>query len=141
MSGFQIMEEHGDMNTNAKTWVETLRSGTYRQTSFALHRIDPIDGDSFCCLGVACQLALQAGVNLCPQKVYAPSLGWDVVQYAGKTRVLPAEVQEWVGLTSEDGECGEQEGYWSSLAELNDSGVGFQQIADAIEAHQDRLFG
>src|SRR4051812_34484552 len=44
-------KEHRDI------WVKALRSGEYKQTKGALHTAD----GAFCCLGVACDLALKAG--------------------------------------------------------------------------------
>lgn len=48
------------MNDNVKAWVAALRSGTYTQGQFKLRRLD----NTYCCLGVACDLAVQAGVSL-----------------------------------------------------------------------------
>jgi hypothetical protein len=51
------------MNEEAKRlWVAALRSGKYDQTTGALR-----DGVGYCCLGVLCEVAIEAGV---PVQVY-----------------------------------------------------------------------
>ncbi len=40
-----------------KKWVKALRSGEFEQTTGRLHRPTPLGGDSFCCLGVLCEVS------------------------------------------------------------------------------------
>ncbi len=49
------------------------------------------------------------------------------------------DVQRWLGLKENDGAF-MLDGKITSLAQLNDGGRSFAEIADAIEAHADQLF-
>ena len=62
------------MNANAKKWVRALRSGKYKQGREWLRA-----GDTFCCLGVACELAIKAKVI----SRTSPA-GGNIMDYAGK---------------------------------------------------------
>lgn len=124
-------------------WVAALRSGDYPQTTGALQRTRPatIDSDvahpGFCCLGVLCELAVEAGVIK-----RADDRGLELLGQAGylsadrdgkvypETALLPKEVVEWAGL---DGIYGFGRNSGTGLTELNDNGVSFAAIADIIE--------
>lgn len=110
-----------------EAWVAALRSGEFDQISDQL-----ADGrNGFCCLGVACELATRDGV---------------IPTYDGHELFLPSAVQNWLGLTENDGRLKERlnregepadelkwDGY-VTLAELNDTaGMRFDQIARVIE--------
>lgn len=112
------------MNENAKKWVDALRSGEYDQTRNYL-RTD----DGYCCLGVACEVAIENGVRL--KAVYKDGL-WE---YARNSEVLPPSVQRWLGLAADDGAYAR----WT-LAEKNDEGRPFDEIADVIESEPEGLF-
>lgn len=137
------------MNEEIKTlWTTALRSGDYKQGAGVLRTRE----DTFCCLGVLCELASAAGVI--PPVVAITddsnnSLGY---RYEGETGVLPEAVQEWAGLRDSEGtyESSDEEmterygNAWTeadyyrktSLINANDSyGKGFPQIADLIEKH------
>ncbi|MCH7541603.1 hypothetical protein IH981_02400 [Patescibacteria group bacterium] len=103
------------MNYNAKKWVEALRSGDYAQTTSVLHNIH-----GYCCLGVACELYIKDGHDL----------GVDIdvegtYRYNGSKNYLPIVVQEWLKLRRASGEMSDE-----SLADHNDAGVSFSNIAD-----------
>jgi hypothetical protein len=110
----------------AEQWVAALRSGKYQQGRGALH-----DGDTFCCLGVLCDLF--------------PGRQWSRTAddtrhacYAGpgtEIAVLPKDVQLWAGLSAENPSATD----YDTIAELND-GEGFsggpwsfRRIANLIE--------
>ena len=116
------------MNPTVKAqWLEALRSGSLQQGEGWLQR-----GDAYCCLGVLCEVAVQA-------MVIAPARDVDgVMHYETKSTSLPDLVFNWAGLPE-----GNQ---WSSasdnfklhvqdkLIELNDvDGASFDEIADWIE--------
>jgi len=101
-----------------KLWVDALRSGKYKQGKFALRR-----GDRFCCLGVACQLAVEAGVI--PEPVQTSHD--DEWVYGGKFTVLPKKVYQWLDID----ETGEYE--TGNLVSDNDDGKTFRSIASIIE--------
>jgi hypothetical protein len=113
-------------------WVAALRSGEYKQGGGQLH--NSIAGE-FCCLGVLCDLAVKAEVDV---RVQPGAFG---TEYDGQTGSLPAAVQEWARLDTPDPELAptidqdndEDIYYWDEASELNDTGVPFSQIADLIE--------
>ena len=45
-------------------WITALRSGNYPQGRGYLRRIDDDGKEGYCCLGVLCELAVNAGVIL-----------------------------------------------------------------------------
>jgi len=89
-------------------WLEALRSGRYKQGTQVLKH-----NDEFCCLGV-----LQ---DLCP------------IEPSGDRYYLSVETIEWAferGKGLHNPQAGGKE-----LADLNDSGSTFSEIADLIEAN------
>jgi hypothetical protein len=70
-------------------------------------------GDSFCCLGVLCEVALAEGVI----GLYEPTAAFP-----------PPRVVEWAELPSEDPKAGNVR-----LTIANDNGHTFRQIASLIE--------
>ena len=115
-------------------WVEALRSGKFEQTRETLCQIDQEGNKSFCCLGVLCTLAEEAGVTL-GQKFEHTSLG-TILTWDGVEKVLPISVLDWSGLRSPTGKRGEIE---TSLAMLNDEGSSFKSLASIIEAEGEVL--
>ena len=87
-------------------WVAALRSGKYQQGRGALRK-----GDTFCCLGVACDL-------IDPH-------GWEEDDSFG---------MGWNGYESADLPFIDAEKA-NDLVILNDDGSSFEKIADHIEAH------
>jgi hypothetical protein len=107
------------MNERIKNiWVSALLSGTYKQGKAWLK-----DGDSFCCLGVLCDLhSKETGTE------------WDGEAYLGRMGFLPIEVQEWSGISSHRAEfCKELPG--DSLQRQNDCGATFHEIVELIKEH------
>ncbi len=120
------------MNDNAKRWVKALRSGEYQQTVKRLHRIT--DGvDSFCCLGIACKL--YAEDHDITTVIQANTFEDDAVAYASYAAILPHQVQYWLGLNDRAGGFG-----YETLADRNDRGATFVEIADIIESEPPGLF-
>lgn len=112
----------------AVEWVKALRSGDYIQGRGRL--VD--NGDRFCCLGVACNLSKAALEWKIEEK---PSL-WSM---DGETDVLPKTIQEEFGFFNRVGGLKGggfihiKGGEFKSLAEANDGGCSFEEIADYIE--------
>ena len=149
------------MNENAKSWVAALRSGEWHQVKNALRKKSKASV-GFCCLGVACEMSKlgewdasefqdQSQVEA-KQKHDAGHLHCEdcyedddgTVHCDGGKGFVSEEfasplVQAWLGLSSEDGEL-MLDGMKTSLAQLNDAGKSFAEIADVIEANQDQLF-
>lgn len=95
-----------------KKWVAALRSGKYRQGWRFLHF-----RDAFCCLGVLCDLAAKEGVC----EVNNPN---GITSYDGVCVILPDSVCGWAELPHTNP---------FGLAEMNDKGKSFSEIADYIE--------
>lgn len=101
-------------------WVTALRSGDYNQGYHVLRQ-----GNRYCCLGVLCDLHSKAH----PGNRYtwrqpsdcAPNYFYDDHEYEH----LPGKVQYWAGI-----DC---YGEVITLAQLNDEGHTFAQIAQHIE--------
>jgi hypothetical protein len=105
-----------------KKWVAALRSGEYKQTTIALRK-----GASFCCLGVLCNLHAQAHKRIAAKEKHR-------AVYMGECELLPDAVIHWAGLEDRWGGDVHIKNCRKSLAEHNDSGATFKQIAAAIEA-------
>jgi hypothetical protein len=107
-----------------KKWVAALRSGKFKQGRYTLRRFD-----SYCCLGVACEIYQDEVGDLDLNKDHTGR--W---QYNEKISDLPAKVQHWLGLANSSG------GYrGSSLTRLNDNMHSFEEIADLIESEPEGL--
>jgi hypothetical protein len=117
------------MNENAKKWVKALRSGEFEQGQKHL-RI----GDNYCCLGVACELYRRE-----VDGEWHPEQEWlaFITEGDSSSQVLPEPVREWLGLTHGDGFFDDEN---ESLANANDNGSTFDEIADTIENEPDGLF-
>lgn len=109
-------------------WLRALRSDEYRQGTGTLRY-----GNEFCCLGVLCDVyAKETKVDW--EGDYA---GRDDYTFMGCGSALPEEVMEWAGLDHEFGWEGLrmdmplQNRY--NLADLNDGGKTFKEIAEVIE--------
>lgn len=102
------------MNKEIKEeWVKALRSGEYSQCKNYLKA-----GDYYCCLGVLCELQ---GFNGLVNKVLT-GVEADSVGLAGNSGELPRLVKY-------------KENYYWTLAQLNDAGMSFEEIADVIEEY------
>ena len=126
------------MNTEIKQkWVDALRSGEYQQ---ATGRLRGYSG--FCCLGVLCDLYAQEPFNqgwVFKGEDKQNPLPQDYWYFDGESELLPSSVRQWAGLNSNCPDLRldlEDEDYWrdTTVAELNDDGSTFNQIADLIEA-------
>ncbi len=100
----------------ARQWVAAIRSGQYRQGTGRLRT-----GNKFCCLGVLCNLHAKAHPDIAATQT-------DKREYLGRDKILPLEVTVWAGMCSNYGTLGNV-----SLANLNDDGYSFDDIADLIE--------
>jgi hypothetical protein len=112
------------LNKNAKKWVKALRSGKYKQGNLVLHNLKT---DSFCCLGVACDLATKEGV-------FTSGI---TIMDDGAGVTLPRAVQKWLRLSTTAGKFKSGQ----SLVGLNDKeNFTFPQIATVIESEPQGLF-
>lgn len=130
-------------------WVQALRSGDYLQGQHYLVQLISEGVRRHCCLGVLCELAVQAGVI--PPSVQAGeelALTFGTGPYRSKA-TLPLPVLSWAGLESADPLVMTPAGS-AHLTEMNDGSpllqestdpahrrgymYTFDEIADAIEA-------
>ena len=107
--------------------VEALRSGKYVQARFSLR-----NGDRYCCLGVACDIYREHGLD----DWALNSASWWC--FLGEKYVLPERVKSWFGfkhqgvlLKNRIEERGAAT--LTSLMDMNDAGETFDEIADEIE--------
>lgn len=117
------------MNANAEKWVKALENGEYKQGKGLLRK-----GDEYCCLGVACDLALKNGVEMQVTKAESGETLYNL-----NSRFLPIEVNCWLGLRNAD----TMSVYTSkngTLVDLNDNGHSFSEIAEIIRNDSDYLF-
>lgn len=134
--------------THLRTWIEALRSGEYKQGRNYLtktHRLENEEKEKLhCCLGVATCLAIEAGVPIRVYEKYMADAEWWITTYDDVTDLLPSNVSEWLEIYSEDpyfknpalidsGVINVGDYREFGLAELNDSGFTFAQIADVLE--------
>lgn len=124
-----------------KRWTDALRSGNYQQTTGVLHRFKD-DNVGYCCLGVLCDLAAQEGVVNERQDGYEYSIFEDNIRptYDGSATELPLSVQEWAGFEKYESnptfknQWVNSTGHgFNTLAEVNDNGGTFEDIAKIIE--------
>lgn len=101
-------------------WTEALRSGKYQQGRQAL-RV----GDTFCCLGVLCELhAEQTGHEWGGDGMSDPT-------YLGDYEMLPEQVRAWAGLDT----INPRIRGWKLSALNDEEELSFPEIADLIEVH------
>lgn len=125
------------LNENAKAWVAALRSGEYEQGTGVLRA-----GNKYCCLGIACVLAVKAGVI--PEGVVT-GVRDGIYEYGEpedvQTSGLPQAVREWLRIPHVLAHYFNPElGGYTDLAEKNDNGKTFLEIADIIESEPEGLF-
>ncbi len=122
-------------------WVAALRSGEFGQITGQLGTVDHETGevDGYCCLGVACEVAIRMGHNLQKDRE-AHALIYDGEEMNPPDSVLALSgLPEWAVEVSTEKLYGEVELYDDEtktvdLAELNDNyGWSFTAIADALE--------
>ena len=113
------------MNSQIKQqWVTALRSGEYTQTRWNLQT-----EQGYCCLGVLCDLyAKETGTKW---KVHTTEDDEPFTYYSFDDcgSCLPDSVEKWAGLAMPNPHVKGE----SSLAELNDGGSTFTEIAQLIE--------
>lgn len=126
------------MNANAKKWIEALRSGEYKQAKGWLKTSNG-EETRYCCLGVACEISKEE-LNL--SDTISRKNG--IHSFNDNETVLPSEVKNWLGLTTNNGIYNGHfiyEENAKSLTKDNDSGkCDFNCIADIIEQNAGILF-
>lgn len=116
------------MNQDIKQmWVTALRSGEFKQARKALRT-----NEGYCCLGVLCEL--YSRTHGMPWGVPRNATGYHMF---GDQSGLPPQVRDWSGVKHMDGllpaYIEADDGNRTSLADLNDTGKSFAQIAEIID--------
>lgn len=126
----------------AKKWAAELRSKKWKQGVATLHNLHD---NSYCCLGVLCEMAVEAGVCLPEVGDDGCTVYRDNPDYGRDTscKICSDAIQKWAGLSAPVGGrfvLESHRGYEeTSLAGMNDRGDSFEEIADVIELNADRL--
>lgn len=125
----------------AEEWTARLDSGNYLQGTGFLRQIDAGSADRYCCLGVLCEIAVEAGVIDPGEKGIKSgkySYGSDDAE-----GILPLEVMRWAEISDSDGtfltlHSDHQD--IPRLIEMNDElKATFSQIATVIRENYTRL--
>jgi hypothetical protein len=127
----------------ADEWVKALRSGKYRQGKKALKFKSKRGVTRHCCLGVLCELYQKEHKRKLKVEPRSPDPDDDLPKYSKAYKfedsweTLPEKVMMWAGMDSDEGFLPSDHydyGYEGSqtLAELNDNGCPFREIADTI---------
>jgi hypothetical protein len=117
-------------------WVAALRSGEYQQARGALKRAITVDEEGnqvvgHCCLGVLCEVAITEGLDIETRKgSFVPTYRFD-----GESALLPHTIAEWAGLGPIASPSIHTDDGVEFLADLNDDGKSFAEIADLIEEY------
>ena len=123
----------------AELWATELETGRHEQTKEVLN-----DGTGKCCLGVLCELAIQAGVPIGVYEVwheFRDGSASMVKAYDTESTIPPMEVLKWAGfqlernLNQANGTFTYDTGDRANLAFLNDNGMTFTEIAAVIRKY------
>jgi hypothetical protein len=136
----------------AAAWATRLRAGGYKQGHGAL-KVSHNDGKSweYCCLGVLCEMAVEAGVAVQRRgndsMRFGMTFGAPGAKYGSdetSSGYLPEVVRVWAGMMSPSGHLRDRfaaKGPYTNekrgLASRNDGGETFDAIADTIAKHPD----
>lgn len=111
-------------------WVTALLSGEFQQGQERLRTSETVTGVRHCCLGVLCELHARAGLGHWTGNTY-------VVNASGDTTISypPMAVVAWAGMSGYNPAAEDCE----PLAEMNDNGKTFEEIAQHIREHGHEL--
>lgn len=122
------------MNWNAEKWVDALESGEFEQCQYSLKK-----GDSYCCLGVACEIyRRETGKGKWEKDEFI--LNSNPIEFFIDN--LPLAVRDWLGLSGRIGtyELDGDKSPERCLSEDNDTGASFIAIAKTIRSNPRGLF-
>jgi hypothetical protein len=118
------------MNKEIKTkWLAALRSGEYKQGMGALHNIAE---DSYCCLGVLCDIYAKEHQESENVRRPHPDSG-ETEMFYDESAVAPDLIVSWAGIQDGNPYIKVDNKYNRSVRQLNDNGKTFEEIADIIE--------
>ncbi len=121
-----------EQRSNFEAWLAALESGEYIQGKRALRNPD----NTFCCLGVACDVARKRGVNLV-WNTFEGGLELSGLGLAQETHfeneVLPGPLMSYFGLDSANPPITIR-GNLADTSAFNDWVITFSEIAAALRA-------
>ena len=117
----------------ARKWISALRSGHYKKTKDVLKKVGRNQNESFCALGVLCDIYQKEHVRTLPEEKTEEDFGVKCVSIDGATTNLPKKVMKWAGIKDRDCVLFNENGERTDIPTLNDDGVSFKKIADIIE--------
>lgn len=119
-------------------WLTALRSGEYKQAYGSLCRVDDEGNKSFCCLGVYMDLLEKRGLAKSNIENDEDGSGAKVMAYSfdesdePQQAVLPKSVVAKSFFPDSNPNLND---VFDSIAEINDEGHTFSDIADLIESN------
>lgn len=122
--------------------VHVLRTTKKTQGRSRLAQYVTPNKKEYCCLGIACEVAIAGGLELGRRKeehIFYGGRGEQVVNYNspegwGSETVLPITVRDWFGFEDSDPTLIDEHGDRTYATALNDDyGYTFNRIADAFE--------
>jgi hypothetical protein len=131
------------MNQEIKTqWIAALRSGQYTQGKGMLKQTTEQGDIRHCCLGVLCELYMQAHPDQATwqegqQPSTMPSVRgskpwYFMADWEEQRSLLPWVVSRWAGLPEHNIHVRQHD---KSITALNDQDLNFNEIAQLIEDH------
>lgn len=111
-------------------WVTALTSGEYAQGQRALNT-----NNTFCCLGVLCDLYAKAhGMEWTPNEDFPDrfALEFPDIPFFPKYGMPDSRVYEWAGINMSYTNDESSFDFVNDLATANDAGATFAEIADRI---------
>lgn len=132
---------------NKRLWVAALRSGEFEQGKGAMcvtmsekqgriarfFRLKPKITKKFCCLGVACEVAMRNGVYLNTRRNHKGEV--IEVLYNGIGWTLPTSVMKWLGVSSTNPIISNNNNIIDAAHANDYLDWDFAKIADAIEEY------
>lgn len=129
--------------------IDRLRSGKYTQGHSVLRSTTDDGAVKNCCLGIVCDMAVEAGVITSPV-VYETWAGETSYSYGDEENgfnhaVLPEVVKDWAGFYTDNGsfvpdsDADQEMQEHHCLSGFNDTGVTFPEIADIVERYWEDL--
>lgn len=107
---------------NLLLWVQALESGQFRQGRERLKRAG-LGAYEYCCLGVACELAMANGAPVLETFID------DTIRFNDEIGYLPEAVQDWLGIPDEDPAL---DGHVSAAQANDGRGMSFIEIAALV---------
>lgn len=125
-------------NSLQSAWLNALETGRFRQGRAKLAKRNIKQKTvSYCCLGVACVVAHEHGVDV-ERKTTLTTIGTPVVVFNGEANYLSSNVRDALKLHNDGG--GAKSSRLLPLSTYNDTGKTHKEIAAIIRANPRAYF-